>query len=112
MSQSSPGPSPRRVWANSSLAAGLAWVVLALLPVPGTTVLGLPFGIYAFWVGLLSQREQQAAGDRTGAHRARWGVGLSCVGLVIASALEVLVVAVILAGVLAAIRAAWGVYLR
>jgi hypothetical protein len=112
MSQPSPEPSLRRAWANSSLAAGLAWVVLVILPVPGTTVLGLPFGVYAFWAGLLSQRERRAAGDRTGAHRAGWGVGLSCVGFVIAVALDVFVVVVVLVGVLAAIRAAWGVHFR
>jgi hypothetical protein len=103
---------PRRHWANSSLLAGLAWVVLAILPVPGTTVLGVPFGIYAFWTGLLSQRERRAAGDRTGALRAGWGVGLSCVGSVIATVFYVVTATVVLAGVIAAIRAAWGVHLR
>ena len=77
-------PSPKRAWANSSLAAGLLWIVLAALPVPGTTLLGLPFGVYAIFGGLFSHRERWQAGDRTGARRARWGVGLGCVGVVFA----------------------------
>ena len=112
MLQPSPESSSRRRWANSSLAAGVAWVVLAILPVPGTTLLGLPFGVYAFWAGLFSQRERRAAGDHTGAYRAGWGVGLSCVGSVIALALYVATAAVVLAGVVAAIRAVSGVHWR
>jgi len=103
-------PAPRRAWANSSLLAGLAWIVLAAAPVPGTTLLGLPFGVYAIFAGLFSHRERWTAGDRTGARRARWGVGLGCVGFVIAVALDVIVVGVVLAGVIAAIRAAAGVH--
>ena len=104
--------SQRRVWANSTLAAGLVWVVLAALPVPGTTTLGLPFGVYAIFAGLFSHRERRAAGDGTGARRARWGVGLGCVGFLIALVLDLIVASVILAGVIAAVRAALGVHLR
>jgi hypothetical protein len=103
---------PTRAWANSSLAAGLAWVVLAVLPVPGTTTLGLPFGVYAIFAGLFSHRERRAAGDRTGARRARWGVGLGCVGFVIAVTLDLIVAGVVLAALIAALRAAWGVHFR
>jgi len=103
-------PAPHRAWANSSVLAGLAWIVLAAAPVPGTTLLGLPFGVHAIFAGLFSHRERRTAGDRTGARRARWGVGLGCVGFVIAVALDVIVVGVVLAGVIAAIRAAAGVH--
>ena len=104
-------PAPHRAWANSSVLAGLAWIILAALPVPGTTMLGLPLGVYAILAGLFSHRERRAAGDRTGARRARWGVGLGCLGFVIAVALDLIVVAVVLAGVVAALRAA-GVHVR
>jgi hypothetical protein len=102
----------RRIWADSSLAAAIIWVVLAALPVPGTTTLGLPFGIYAIFAGLFSHHERRAAGDRTGARRARWGVGLGCFGFLIALALDLIVVGVVLAGVIAAVHAALGVHLR
>ena len=112
MSQSRLEPVPGRAWANSTLAAGIAWIILAALPVPGTTVLGLPFGVYAIFAGLFSHSERRRMGDRTGARRARWGVGLGCVGFLIALALDALVVALILGGVIAAIRVALGVHLR
>ena len=99
-------PNPNRAWANSSLLAGLAWIVLAALPVPGTTLLGLPLGVYAIFGGLFSHRERWQAGDRTGARRARWGVGLGCVGFVIAVALDVIVAGVVAAAVVAAVVAA------
>ena len=105
-------PSPKRAWANSSLLAGLAWIVLAALPVPGTTLLGLPLGVYAIFGGLFSHRERWQAGDRTGARRARWGVGLGCVGFVIAVTLDLIVVGVVVAGVVAAIYAAAGAHVR
>ncbi len=105
-------PSPQRVWANSSLAAAILWDVLAALPVPGTTALGLPFGLYAVSAGLLSWRERRSAGDRTGAHRARWGLGLGCVGFLVAAALELFVAGVLLAAGIAAVRAALGVHWR
>ena len=112
MSQSSTEPALGRAWANSTVAAGIAWIILAAAPVPGTTVLGLPFGVYAIFAGLFSHSERRRVGDRTGARRARWGVGLGCVGFVIAVALDALVVALILGGVIAAIRVALGVHLR
>jgi hypothetical protein len=112
MAQSTRESSPQRSWANSSLAAGIAWVVLAVLPVPGTTTLGLPFGVYAIFAGLFSHAERRTAGDRTGARRARWGVGLGCLGFLIAVALDLIVAGVVLAAVIAAIRAAWGVHFR
>jgi hypothetical protein len=105
-------PAPHRAWANSSLAAAIVWVVLAALPVPGTTTLGLPLGVYAIFAGLFSHRERRAAGDRTGASRARWGVGLGCLGFLIALALDLIVAGAILAAVIAAIRAGMGVHLR
>jgi hypothetical protein len=112
MSQSTLEPVPGRAWANSTIAAGIAWIILAALPVPGTTVLGLPFGVYAIFAGLFSHSERRAVGDRTGARRARWGVGLGCVGFMVAVALDALVVALILGGVIAAIRVGLGVHLR
>ena len=107
-----PSPSPKRTWANSSLLAGLLWIVLAALPVPGTTLLGLPFGVYAIFGGLFSHRERWQAGDRAGARRARWGVGLGCLGFVIAVALDLIVVGVVVAGIVAALYAASGVHAR
>jgi hypothetical protein len=114
MSSTSPAPTsaPNRVWANSTIAAGIAWIILAAIPVPGTTVLGLPFGVYAIFAGLFSHGERWRAGDRTGARRARWGVGLGCLGFIIAVALDAIVVALVLGGVIAAIRVALGVHLR
>ena len=112
MSQSNAEPALGRVWANSTIAAGIAWIILAAAPVPGTTVLGLPFGVYAIFAGLFSHSERRAAGDRTGARRARWGVGLGCVGFVVALALDAIVVAVTLAVVIAAIRVGLGVHWR
>ncbi len=107
-----PSSTPKRAWANSSLLAGLAWIVLVALPVPGTTLLGLPLGVYAIFGGLFSHRERWQAGDRTGARRARWGVGLGCLGFVIAVALDLIVVGVVVAGVVAAIHAAAGAHVR
>ncbi len=101
-----------RVWANSTLAAAIFWLVLAALPVPGTTTLGLPFGVYAIFAGLFSHQERRRAGDRVGARRARWGVGLGCVGFIIAVALDVIVAGVVLAGLIAAIRAVLGIHFR
>ena len=102
----------RRVWANSSLLAALIWLVMAVLPVPGTTTLGLPFGAYAILGGWLSHRERRAAGDKIGAGRARWSVGLGCIGFIVAFALDLIVAGVVLAAVIAAVRAALGVHLR
>jgi len=112
MTQPSLEPALGRAWANSTIAAGIAWIILAALPVPGTTVLGLPFGVYAIFAGLFSHSERRRFGDRTGARRARWGVGLGCVGFIIAVALDAIVVALILGGLIAAIRVALGVHLR
>ena len=69
-----------RGWALSSLVAGALWVVLAVAPTFITTLIGLPFGVYAFAAGLLCRRSQLRAGDRLGARWAAWGVGLACAG--------------------------------
>src|SRR6185369_3335664 len=110
MSQPAAEPAPGRAWANSTIVAGIAWIILAAVPVPGTTVLGLPFGVYAIFAGLFSHSERWQAGDRKGARRARWGVGLGCVGFMIAVALDAIVVVLILGGVIAAIRVALGAH--
>jgi hypothetical protein len=101
-----------RLWANSSLAAAILWIVLAILPVPGTTLMGLPFGGYAVLAGIISHGERRAAGDRTGARRARWGAGLGCVGFVLAFTLDIIVAGAVLAALVAAARVAWGAHLR
>lgn len=72
----------RRGWATSSLIAGLLWVVLAVLPIPFTTPLGLPFAGYAIVVGAFSLRHSLRIKDRAGAWRAGWGAGLGCAGFV------------------------------
>lgn len=76
-------------------------MVLALVPVPFTTPLGLPFAGYAICVGWLSRRNQLKAGDSLGARRAGWAMGLGCFGFV-----WLAVVYVILGGALIAAFAA------
>jgi hypothetical protein len=105
-------PNQRRTWANSSLAAALLWLVLAALPVPGTTLLGLPFGFYAVLAGIFGHFERRAVGDRVGARRARWGAGLGCLGFVVAFTLEIVVAGAIMAAVVAGVHALLGVHLR
>ena len=102
---------PHRAWANSSLAAALLWIVLAALPVPGTTLLGVPFGLYAIGAGLYSLFERRAARDRVGTRRARWGVGLGCVGFIIGFALDLVVAGTLVAALVAGVHALWGVHL-
>ena len=111
MAPSSTAPAPNRLWANSSLAAAIVWIILAILPVPGTTLLGLPFGGYAVLAGIFSHFERRAAGDRVGAYRAGWGAGLGCAGFVLAFALDVIVAGVVLTALVAAARLALGVHL-
>ena len=94
--------------ANSALAAGVAWVLLALAPIPGTTLLGLPFGAYAILRGWLSARERGAAGDTRGVSRARWGIGLGCAGCAYISIFYVIAGGVLLAGLIAVLRTAAG----
>ena len=112
MAQPSTVPAPSRLWANSSLAAAILWIILAILPVPGTTLIGLPFGGYAILAGTISHFERRAAGDRTGARRAGWGAGLGCAGFIVAFTLDVIVAGVVLTALAAAARVALGVHLR
>src|SRR5438128_532537 len=77
-----PKTTHRRGWATSSLIAGLLWVLLAVLPIPGTTPLGLPFAGYAIVVGMVSLRHGLRVGDQPGTRRAGWGLGLGCAGFV------------------------------
>lgn len=71
-----------RLWATSSLLAGLIWIFLAVVPIPFTTLLGLPFVGWAIIIGWWSRRTSQHGSDAPGARQAGWGVGLGCVGLV------------------------------
>ena len=89
-----------RVWAYSSLIAGLIWILLALAPIPFTTALGLPFAGWAIGVGWWSQLASRRGGDGPGARQAGWGVGLGCVGLI-----YVVVINTIIASLL--ITSAW-----
>ena len=94
--------------ANSALAAGVLWLMLALAPIPGTTLLGLPFGAYAIVRGWLSARERRAAGDAGGARRAWWGIGLGCAGFIYSSLFFVIAGSLLLAGVIAVLHRAAG----
>ena len=99
-----PAESDGRGPANSALASGIVWLLLALAPVPGTTLLGLPFGVYAIVRGWLSARERRASGDRSGARRARWGIGLGCAGFVYVTAFFFIAGGLLIAGAIAALR--------
>ncbi len=112
MAQPSTATAPSRLWANSSLVAATLWIILVILPVPGTTLVGLPFGGYAILAGIFSHFERRAAGDRTGARRAGWGAGLGCVGFVLAFALDIILAGAVVAAVMTAARVASGVHLR
>jgi hypothetical protein len=112
VAQPSTTTAPRRLWANTSLAAAVVWIILAILPVPGTTLVGVPFGGYAILAGIVCHFERRAAGDRTGARRAGWGAGLGCVGFVLAFALDILVAGAVITALVAAARVASGVHLR
>ena len=90
--------------ATSALASGIIWLVLALAPVPGTTLLGLPFGAYAIVRGWLSARERRAAGDRGGARRARWGIGLGCAGFFYLTAFYIIAGGLLIAGFVTALH--------
>jgi hypothetical protein len=99
-----PTASDGRGAANSALASGIVWLLLALAPVPGTTLLGLPFGVYALVRGWLSARERRAAGDRGGARRAGWGIGLGCVGFIYVTAFFFIAGGLLIAGAIAALH--------
>lgn len=103
-------PAPRRQWATSTLVAGLVWVILAIAPIPGTTLLGLPFAAYSIVVGVLSARERRLAGDAGGMWRARLGAGLGCAGLLYAVAFDLILTVVLLAGLWALIHTALGIH--
>jgi hypothetical protein len=92
-------PPPSRGWANSSLLAGVAWLVLAMLPVPMTSLLGLPFAGWALLVGLVSVRESRRLHDRTGAWRGLAGMGLGCGGFVWLATVYVLIGGALIFGV-------------
>ncbi len=68
--------------ALSSLVAGGVWLALAVAPTMLTTLIGLPFGVYALAVGWLGLVRSKRADDRFGARLAGWGVGLGCAGFV------------------------------
>jgi hypothetical protein len=99
-------PSPARGWAVSAVWAGAAWIVLAMMPVPLTTFLGLPFGLYALVTGWVAARQARARPDRRSARAARWGMGLGCAGFVYLTLFYMLAGAAILAGLAAAVVAA------
>jgi hypothetical protein len=75
-------PAGLRRWALSSLVAGGVWLVLAVAPTLVTTLIGLPFGVYALAAGWLSLAGCKRAAYRPGARMAAWGVGLGCAGFV------------------------------
>jgi hypothetical protein len=105
---SRPAAPPRvRGWATSALWAGVAWVVLALAPVPVTTLLGLPFAAAALLGGWVSAREGRAAGDPVAVRRARWSMGLGCAGFVYLLTFYLVAGTVLIAGLAAAASAAW-----
>lgn len=87
-----------RLWATSSLVAGLIWIVLALAPIPFTTMLGLPFAGWAIGVGWWSRRTGQRGADLPGTRQAGWGVGLGCVGLVYVVIVNTLIASLLLTG--------------
>jgi hypothetical protein len=92
--------SREKFWAVSSLIAGLIWVALALLPIPFTTALGLPFAGYAVIVGWLSRRRSQPASNRA----ALWGLGLGCGGLVYAIVINLILGGLLVAGLIGLVR--------
>ncbi len=76
--------SPRhRLWATLAIAAAMIWVFFSIIP-GGifTTLPGLPFALFAFIAGWFSHRTAQQQVDRPGVQRARFGLGLSCLGCV------------------------------
>ena len=94
----------RRAWATSSLVAGVVWVILAVAPTSVTTLLGLPFAGYALVVGWLSRRHSLQTGDRSGARRAGWGVGLGCAGFVYVVVANLIVGGLILAALFTVVK--------
>ena len=94
----------RRAWATSSLVAGVVWVILAVSPTIFTTLLGLPFAAYALVVGWLSRRHSLRIGDRSGARRAGWGVGLGCGGLIYVTIVNLVLAGVLLTALFAILR--------
>jgi hypothetical protein len=91
--------------------AGLVWLVLAIAPIPGTTLLGLPFAAYSIVGGVLSARERRLAGDGSGMWRARLGAGLGCAGLIYVVAFDLILTTVLVAGAWALLRTALGLHL-
>lgn len=58
------------------------WLALAVAPTVLTTLVGLPFGVYALAAGWLGLTRSKQAADRSAARMAGWGVGLGCAGFV------------------------------
>jgi len=88
--------------ALSSLVAGGVWLALAVAPTMVTTLIGLPFGVYALVAGGLLLSRCKRAADRPGARLAGWGLGLGCAGFVW-QALYLIVVGSLLAASVAAL---------
>lgn len=102
-----PAPAGRaRAWATTTVWAGLAWIVLAMTPLPLTTFIGIPFSLYALLGGYVSARQGRAADDPAAVRRARWGMGLGCLGYLYLTTFLLIAGAVLLAGLIAAVRAA------
>lgn len=69
-----------RAWATASLIGAVLWLFFSLAPTPITTVIGLPFLLFAVAAGGWSWRNGKRASDSSAVRRAAWGLGLSCAG--------------------------------
>jgi len=98
--------SPARAWASTTIWAGAIWIVLAMLPVPVTTLIGIPFAVYALLGGLAAASQGRAHADDLAVRRARWGMRLGCAGFVYLTLFYLIAGGVILAGLIAALNAA------
>lgn len=96
---SEPQPSnAARYWAIAGLVLACIWLLFALLPVPGTTLMGLPFlalALIGTGVGLYLWRER----------RTRWvlpwaggALGISCFGCVWQIAVAVMMGTMLIGG--------------
>ncbi len=77
-----------------------------MLPVPATTLIGVPFAVYALIGGLAAARQGRAQTDPVAVRRARWGMRLGCAGFVYLTLFYLVAGGIILAGLIAALRAA------
>jgi hypothetical protein len=87
-----------RLWAASSLTAGLIWLLLAIMPIPFTTLLGLPFAGWAIAVGWWSRQASKRQGDAPGRRQAGWGVGLGCAGLTYVVVINTILASLLITG--------------